>query len=126
VVTISSVVTISLVVSHHGGVTTSERETDPRLCLSTISRGYAVRTGVGYSEEVVFLLVEVVDFLELVELDFLLEDFVVDFLVLVAVDFLLVVVGGGGGGETLTVLVTLPRLCGSLGKTEAAASASRP
>jgi hypothetical protein len=101
-VTISSVVTISLVVSHHGGVTTSERETDPRLCLSTISRGYAVRTGVVCGEEVLFL--------ELVELDFLLEEFVVDFLVLVAVDFLLVVVGGGGGGETLTVLDTLPRL----------------
>ena len=66
--------------------------------------------GVVYGEEVLFLLVEVVDFLELVELDFLLEDFVIDFLVLVAVDFLLVVVGGGGGGETLTVLDTLPRL----------------
>jgi len=75
---------------------------------------------------VLFLLVDFVDFLEPVEPDFLLEDFVVDFLVLVAVDFLLVVVGGGVGGETLTVLVTLPRLCGSLGKTEAAASASRP
>jgi len=110
VVTISSVVTISLVVSHHGGVITSERETDPRLCLSTISRGYAVRMGVVYGEEVLFLLVEVVDFLELVELDFLLGDFVVDLLVLVAVDFLLAVVGGGGGGETLTVLDTLPRL----------------
>jgi hypothetical protein len=59
---------------------------------------------------VLFLLVDFVDFLEPVEPDFLLEDFVVDFLVLVAVDFLLVVVGGGGGGETLTVLDTLPRL----------------
>ena len=66
--------------------------------------------GVVYGEEVLFLLVEVVDFLELVELDFLLEDFVIDFWVLEAVDFLLVVVGGGGGGETLTVLDTLPRL----------------
>jgi len=106
-VIISSVVAISLVVSHHGGVTTSERETDPRLCLSTISRGYAVRTGVVCGEEVLFLLVEVVDFLELVELDFLLDE---DFLVLVELGFLLVVVGGGGEGETLTVLDTLPRL----------------
>ena len=107
---ISSVVTISLVVSHHGGVITSSRETDPRLCLSTISRAYTVR-GVVCGEEVLFLLVElVVGFLELVELDFLLDEVAVDFLVLVELGILLLVVGGGGGGAVLTVLDTLPRL----------------